>query len=81
LDIHLEEYPRRCVEQIANWEKQRDELTKDNTLSHKRSTEYGSYIMEAMETNISYTIGGNVMNTGLIPNLPSDCVVEVPCLV
>ncbi|GMQ64921.1 alpha-glucosidase/alpha-galactosidase [Vallitalea maricola] len=80
-NIPLDEYPRRCVEQIANWEKQRDELTKDNTLSHKRSTEYGSYIMEAMETNISYTIGGNVMNTGLIPNLPSDCVVEVPCLV
>lgn len=80
-NIPLDEYPRRCVEQIANWEKQRDELTKDNTLSHKRSNEYGSYIMEAMETNVPYTIGGNVMNTGLIPNLPSDCVVEVPCLV
>ncbi|WP_113673585.1 alpha-glucosidase/alpha-galactosidase [Vallitalea guaymasensis] len=80
-NIPLDEYPRRCVEQIANWEKQRNELTKDNTLSHKRSNEYGSYIMEAMETNVPYTIGGNVMNTGLIPNLPSDCVVEVPCLV
>ncbi|GMQ57568.1 alpha-galactosidase MelA [Vallitalea sediminicola] len=80
-NIPFDEYPRRCVEQISNWEKQRDELTKDNTLSHKRSNEYGSYIMEAMETNIPYTIGGNVKNTGLIPNLPSDCVVEVPCLV
>lgn len=80
-NIPLDEYPRRCVDQINKWEKQRDELTKDKTITHTRTNEYGSYIMEAMETDIPYTIGGNVLNTGLIPNLPSDCVVEVPCLV
>ncbi len=37
--------------------------------------------MEAMETNRPYKIGGNVLNTGLITNLPRNAVVEVPCLV
>ena len=80
-NIPLDEYPRRCVEQIARWEKQRDELTKDPHLSHSRTHEYASYIMEAMETNVPYKIGGNVINNGLIPNLPSNACVEVPCLV
>ena len=37
--------------------------------------------MEAMETDVPYRIGGNVMNTGLITNLPPNAVVEVPCMV
>ena len=37
--------------------------------------------MAAMETNTPYQIGGNVINTGLIPNLPQNACVEVPCLV
>ena len=37
--------------------------------------------MEAIVTNTPYKIGGNVLNTGLIDNLPSDACVEVPCLV
>ncbi|WP_445923356.1 family 4 glycosyl hydrolase, partial [Klebsiella pneumoniae] len=40
-----------------------------------------SYIIEAMETDRPYKIGGNVLNTGLITNLPSEACVEVPCLV
>lgn len=80
-NIPLNEYPRRCIEQIANWEKQRDELLNDNKILHTRSHEYASYIMEAMETNIPYKIGGNVINKGAIENLPSEACVEVPCLV
>ena len=34
-----------------------------------------------METDVPYKIAGNVINTGLIPNLPQDACVEVPCLV
>jgi alpha-galactosidase len=34
-----------------------------------------------METNNPFRIGGNVLNNGLISNLPDNCVVEVPCLV
>ena len=80
-NIPLDEYPRRCINQIARWEKQRDELTKDPHLTHTRTHEYASYIMEAMETNKPYKIGGNVINNGLITNLPSKACVEVPCLV
>jgi len=80
-NIPLDEYPRRCVNQIKQWEKQRDELVSDKNLSHTRTHEYASYIMEAMETDVPYRIGGNVMNTGLITNLPPNAVVEVPCMV
>lgn len=81
-NIPLDEYPRRCIEQIADWEKMRVELVNDGNLTHERSNEYGSRILEAMETNIPYKIGGNVLNTGgLISNLPTNAVVEVPCLV
>ena len=37
--------------------------------------------MEAIVTDIPYKIGGNVLNTGLITNLPAEACVEVPCLV
>ncbi|QWU13685.1 alpha-galactosidase [Paenibacillus sophorae] len=79
--IPLDEYPRRCVEQIGRWEHMREELVNNRNLEHERSHEYASYIMEAIETNIPYKIGGNVMNTGLITNLPREACVEVPCLV
>jgi alpha-galactosidase len=80
-NIPLDEYPRRCVNQIKNWKHQRDELVKNKQLTHQRSHEYGSRIMDAMETDVPARIGGNVMNTGLIPNLPPNACVEVPCLV
>ncbi len=80
-NIPLDEYPRRCVEQIRRWGEQRDALLNNQELTHVRSHEYASYIMEAMETNVPYKIGGNVLNTGLITNLPQNAVVEVPCMV
>lgn len=80
-NIPLDEYPRRCVEQIENWKKMRDELVGNQNLTHERSHEYASYIFEAMETDRPFKIGGNVMNTGLITNLPKEACVEVPCLV
>lgn len=45
----------------------------------ERSHEYGSYIIEAIETGRPVVINGNVPNTGLIDNLPAGCCVEVPC--
>ncbi|MBR6603872.1 MAG: alpha-glucosidase/alpha-galactosidase, partial [Clostridia bacterium] len=80
-NIPLDEYPRRCINQIAKWETQRDELINNPTLSHNRSNEYASRIMESIVTGNVYKIGGNVINTGLIDNLPSDACVEVPCLI
>ena len=79
--IPLDEYPRRCIRQIEDWKKRGHELTANPYLSHTRSKEYASYIMEAMETDKPVKIGGNVLNNGLITNLPSNACVEVPCLV
>jgi alpha-galactosidase len=45
------------------------------------SPEYGSLIIHSMETGAPRTIYGNVMNYGIIDNLPLGCCVEVPCLV
>lgn len=80
-NIPLDEYPRRCVEQIKGWEKEREDILKDGKVTHERSKEYASYIMEAVVTGNPYKIGGNVLNTGLIDNLPSDACVEVSCMV
>src|SRR5699024_1442228 len=81
-NIPLDEYPRRCVNQIEEWKQMRDDLINDHDLTHTRTHEYGSYIMEAMETNNPIKISGNVLNTGgLISNLPTNATVEVPCLV
>ena len=80
-NIPLDEYPRRCVNQIAKWKTQKEELMAGGNVQHTRSKEYASHIMEAMVTNIPYKIGGNVINNGLISNLPAEACVEVPCLV
>ena len=80
-NIPLDEYPRRCISQIEGWEKEKDNILNDGKITHKRSREYASYIMEAMVTGVPYKIGGNVINEGLISNLPADACVEVPCLV
>jgi len=78
--IPLDEYPRRCREQIAGWEKMRGELIADRPLAHKRSTEYASYIIAALETGEAFSFAGNVLNAGLITNLPAGACVEVNCV-
>lgn len=80
-NIPLDEYPRRCIKQIAEWEEEKNKILADGKITHERSKEYASYIMEAVVTDTPYKIGGNVLNTGLIDNLPADACVEVPCLV
>jgi len=47
----------------------------------QRSMEYGAHIIHGIETGQPRVIYGNVMNTGLIDNLPQAACVEVPCLV
>lgn len=80
-NIPLDEYPRRCVNQIARWKQLKEEIYAGGNIEHTRSREYGSGIIEAILTNKPYQIGGNVLNNGLITNLPKECTVEVPCLV
>ncbi|MBE6581021.1 MAG: alpha-glucosidase/alpha-galactosidase [Ruminococcaceae bacterium] len=78
--IPLDEYPRRCINQIQKWSTNREKYLTEG-ITHTRSREYASHIMEAIVTGNPYEIGGNVLNTGLITNLPQNACVEVPCLV
>ena len=81
-NIPLDEYPRRCVDQIEGWKKEYAEIMESGVKDHKRSHEYASHIMESIVTNTTYEIGGNVLNSNhLITNLPAEACVEVPCLV
>ncbi len=79
--IPLDEYPRRCIAQIDGWSKMREALVNDTALTHNKTHEFASYIIGAMESDRPYRIHGNVLNTGLITNLPQNACVEVPCLV
>ena len=81
-NIPLDEYPRRCVNQIEGWKKEYEELLQTGVKEHTRSNEYASRIMESIVTGNPIQIGGNVLNTDhLITNLPAEACVEVPCLV
>lgn len=80
--IPLDEYIRRCEEQIAGWETMREQLEQgDVKVEVRRSLEYGSGIIHSIETGTPRVIYGNVLNHNLIDNLPHGCCVEVPCLV
>lgn len=81
-NIPLDEYPRRCINQMARWKEDYKNILETGIKEHTRSIEYASHIMEAIVTNNPYQIGGNVLNAGhLITNLPENACVEVPCLV
>ena len=81
-NIPIDEYPRRCVNNIEGWHKEYEEILEKGVKGHTRSHEYASRIMEAIVTGNPYQIGGNVLNKGhLISNLPAEACVEVPCLV
>jgi alpha-galactosidase len=79
--IPVDEYILRCEYYSELW----NELDKDISIitneAIKRSHEYASYIIDAIVNNNKFTVYGNVMNNGLIENLPSNCCVEVPCIV
>jgi alpha-galactosidase len=79
--VPLDEYPRRCVDQIARWDDQRRELEGGGPIEVERSYEYASTIIRSLETGKPRVIYGNVANTGLIDDLPAGCTVEVPCLI
>jgi alpha-galactosidase len=75
-------YYRHCIERQQQSEKEYGGLIGGaQELTTQRTHEYGSYIIEAIETNRLTRINGNVPNCGLIDSLPQGCCVEVPCLV
>jgi alpha-galactosidase len=70
-NVPLDEYLRRCEEQLTR--------PVPTELAAERSDEYGAHIIHALETGEPFRFNGNVMNDGLIENLPA-CCVEVPCV-
>jgi len=81
-NIPLDEYISRCEKQIKYWEKQKKKFEDPKRkIRVKPSLEYGADIIFAIETGKPCLIYGNVVNNGLVDNLPDDCVVEVPCKV
>jgi alpha-galactosidase len=73
-------YLHHCSRRLEEFQREHEAILAEDP-SLKRTHEYGSYIIEAIETNVPIRINGNVPNTGLIENLPEGCCVEVPCLV
>lgn len=75
-------YLRHCIERLQTFQDEFAALTAaDAPIPDARTHEYGSWIIEAIETNRPTVINGNVPNRGLIANLPDGCCVEVPCLI
>ena len=58
-----------------------DILADEPTALPSRSIEYGSYVIEAMVTGRRFKLNGNVINSGMIGNLPADCCAEGPIYV
>ena len=78
--VPLDEYIRRCKEQIAGWHTLRAELENvDAPLVVEKSNEYAAAIIHGMVTGSNHLIYGNLRNNGLIDNLPAAAAVEVPC--
>jgi len=74
-------YLRVCTEgrnwfetDFPNWMKENPPKIE----ASNRSEEHGSYIIEALETGRTYRGHFNVVNGNRIPNLPADCIVEIP---
>ena len=80
-EIPLDEYPQRCIEQVADWEAQAEAFKTADKIEIGESVEYASDIVESVWTGKPSVIYGNLRNGGMIPQLPDDCAVELPCLV
>ncbi len=79
--IPLDEYPKRCVEQIERWKSEAAAYKAADKIEVKASHEYASSIVNSVWTGEPSVIYGNVRNNGCITSLPANCAAEVPCLV
>tara|TARA_B100000287_G_scaffold28746_1_gene27057 strand:- start:731 stop:2083 length:1353 start_codon:yes stop_codon:yes gene_type:complete len=77
--IPIDEYIDRCKFYESLWEKIEQDTSQITEQEIKRSNEYASYIMDGFTNNKPTVFYANVMNNGLIENLPMNCCVEVPC--
>jgi alpha-galactosidase len=79
--IPLDEYPKRCVEQIERWKTTAEEFRSAEKITVATSREYASSIVNSVWTGEPSVIYGNQRNNGSITSLPPECATEVPCLV
>ncbi|MEM8632313.1 MAG: alpha-glucosidase/alpha-galactosidase [Pseudomonadota bacterium] len=79
--IPLDEYPKRCEEQMSKWSAQADAYRTADRIEVGKSREFAAELMNAILTNAPYTIYGNLPNRGQTPQLPTGAAVETPCLV
>ena len=78
--IPLDEYPTRCIEQVADWKEQATTLKQDSGIDVIKSHEFAAELMNAIVTDQPYELYGNLPNTGQIPQLPMGAAVETPCM-
>ncbi|SDD01605.1 alpha-galactosidase [Paenibacillus sp. UNCCL117] len=74
-------YLRVCTEGRSWFETDFPNWMKEPAMTftpEKRGHEHGSYIIEALETGRLYRGHFNVVNNGIIANLPADAVIEAP---
>lgn len=68
-------------ESVGEKYNEQDILAGESAKLPPRSIEYGSYVIEAIETGRTFKLNGNVINGGMITNLPPDCCAEGPIYV
>ena len=77
----IDEYVRRSEENLADWERTKAKLDRDEELEVEPTSELAAEIIRSLENGEPREVYGNVRNGGLIEGLPEDACVEVPCLV
>ncbi|URM94060.1 alpha-glucosidase/alpha-galactosidase [Actinomadura madurae] len=81
LRIPVDEYIRVSEENLREYATTRAALAAGEPIPVEGSMEYAPQIIHSMVTGRPRVVYGNVVNRGLIGNLPEGCAVEVPCLV
>ncbi|GAA3208775.1 alpha-glucosidase/alpha-galactosidase [Actinocorallia longicatena] len=81
LRIPVGEYVRVSEENTREYERTRAAVRGGIELELAGTDEYAPQIIHSIVTGTPRVVYGNVVNDGLISNLPAGCVVEVPCAV
>jgi alpha-galactosidase len=79
--IAVDDYIGRTVESLDEYHAIVRALEAGEDVDIEPTSELASEVIHSMETGVPRSIYANVKNTGLIPDLPDGCCVEVPCLV
>lgn len=81
LRLNVGEYVSISEANLAEYQRLRAELAETDTLPiDTGSTEYAPQVIHSLETATPRVISANVVNAGLITNLPDGLAVEVPTL-